>query len=142
MSNVMDIESARTKLEGLVKRGVLIELSEKKPRRSLNQNNYLHLILAYFACRSGNTLDWVKMNYYKLECNRQLFVRERWDETLQKSVAYVRSTADLTTEEMSLSIDRFKDWSVQVAEIALPDADDEAQIAAAQVEVERNKRFL
>ena len=142
LTNIMDVQAAKTKLAGLIKRGCLVELSEKKARRSLSQNNYLHLILSYFACRSGNTLEWVKMNYYKLECNRSLFVREKWDATLQRPVGYVRSSADLTTEEMSLSIDRFKDWSAQVAEIALPDAEDAAQIAAAQVEVERNKRWI
>ena len=141
LSNPLDVQNARTRLEMLVKRGCTIELSEKKAKRSLSQNRYLHLLLGYFASQTGNTLEWVKQQYYKKLCNPDLFIGEREDLFLGR-VKYVRSSADLRTDEMNLSIERFRNWSAEEAGIYLPEATSEAEIAALQVEVERYKTYL
>ena len=141
LSNPLDVQNARTRLEMLVKRGCTIELSEKKAKRSLSQNRYLHLLLGYFASQTGNTLEWVKQQYYKKLCNPDLFIGEREDLFLGR-VKYVRSSADLSTDEMNLSIERFRNWSSAEAGIYLPEATSEAEIAALQVEVERYKTYL
>ena len=142
LSSPLDQQSARTRLDLLIKRQVLIELSEKKPRRSISQNSYLHLLLGYFASQTGNTLEWVKEQYYKKWCNADIFVREKFDSLTNSPQRYLRSSAELTTEEMSLSIERFRNWSADTAGIYLPDAHSEAEIAALQVEVERYKTYL
>lgn len=142
LSNPLDAQNARTRLEMLIKRGANAELTEKKPKRSLSQNSYLHLLLGYFASQTGNTLDWVKQQYYKRTCNPDIFVAEKYDTTLKRSVKYVRSSADLTTDEMSLSIERFRNWASSEAGIYLPDAMSQAELAALQVEVERYKTYL
>lgn len=141
LSSPLDVQNARTRLEMLVKRGCTIELSEKKAKRSLSQNRYLHLLLSYFASQTGNTLEWVKQQYYKKLCNPDLFIGEREDLFLGR-VKYVRSSADLRTDEMNLSIERFRNWSAAEAGIYLPEATSEAEIAALQVEVERYKTYL
>ena len=141
LSSPLDVQNARTRLEMLVKRGCTIELSEKKAKRSLSQNRYLHLLLGYFASQTGNTLEWVKQQYYKKLCNPDLFIGEREDLFLGR-VKYVRSSADLRTDEMNLSIERFRNWSAEEAGIYLPEATSEAEIAALQVEVERYKTYL
>lgn len=141
LSSPLDVQNARTRLEMLVKRGCTIELSEKKAKRSLSQNRYLHLLLGYFASQTGNTLEWVKQQYYKKLCNPDLFIGEREDLFLGR-VKYVRSSADLRTDEMNLSIERFRNWSAAEAGIYLPEATSEAEIAALQVEVERYKTYL
>ena len=142
LSSPLDAQNARTRLEMLIKRGANAELTEKKPKRSLSQNSYLHLLLGYFASQTGNTLDWVKQQYYKRTCNPDIFVAEKYDTTLKRSVKYVRSSADLTTDEMSLSIERFRNWASSEAGIYLPDAMSQAELAALQVEVERYKTYL
>ena len=141
LSNPLDVQNAKTRLELLIKRGRIIELTEKKQKRSLNQNAYLHLLLGYFASQTGNTLEWVKQQYYKKLCNPDLFIGEREDLFLGR-VKYVRSSADLRTDEMNLSIERFRNWSAAEAGIYLPEATSEAEIAALQVEVERYKTYL
>ena len=50
--------------------------------------------------------------------------------------------ADLTQEEMTLSIDRFRYWSVSVAGIYLPSPEDGEMLTYAMQEVERNKEFI
>lgn len=141
LTNPLDVQNARTRLEHLVRRGCIAELTEKKQRRSLSQNSYLHLILGYFASQTGNTLEWVKQQYYKKLCNPDLFIGEREDPFLG-CVKYVRSSADLRSDEMNLSIERFRNWSATEAGIYLPEATSEAEIAALQVEVERYRTFL
>lgn len=141
LSNQLDVQNAKTRLELLIKRGCIVELTEKKQKRTLNQNAYLHLLLGYFASQTGNTLEWVKQQYYKKLCNPDLFIGEREDLFLGR-VKYVRSSADLRTDEMNLSIERFRNWSAAEAGIYLPEATSEAEIAALQVEVERYKTYL
>ena len=141
LSNQLDVQNAKTRLELLIKRGCIVELTEKKQKRSLNQNAYLHLLLGYFASQTGNTLEWVKQQYYKKLCNPDIFIGEREDLFLGR-VKYVRSSADLRTDEMNLSIERFRNWSAAEAGIYLPEATSEAEIAALQVEVERYKTYL
>ena len=141
LSSPLDVQNAKTRLELLIKRGCIVELTEKKQKRSLNQNAYLHLLLGYFASQTGNTLEWVTQQYYKKLCNPDLFIGEREDLFLGR-VKYVRSSADLRTDEMNLSIERFRNWSAAEAGIYLPEATSEAEIAALQVEVERYKTYL
>lgn len=142
LSNELDAQNARTRLDFLTKKGCVVELTEKKPKRSLSQNSYLHLLLGYFASQTGNTIEWVKQQYYKRVCNPDIFIAEKYDKTLKQNIKYVRSSADLTTDEMTLSIERFRNWSAAEAGIYLPEAVSQAEIAALQVEVERYKTYL
>ena len=137
----LDIQNARARLEMLINKQCVAELTEKKPKRSLRQNAYLHTLLGYFASQTGNTLEWVKQQYYKKLCNPDLFIGEKVDKFLGR-VKYVRSSADLNTEEMNLSIERFRNWSAMEAGIYLPEPTNEAEIAAMQIEVERYKTYL
>lgn len=141
LNNALDVENARTRLNILIKRSCIIELTEKKRRRSLSQNAYLHLILGYFASQTGNTEEWVKQKYYKMLCNPDLFIGEKDDQYLGH-IRYLKSSADLTTDEMSLSIDRFRNWSAAEAGIYLPDAMNEQALAELMVEVEKYKTYL
>mgnify|MGYP002622301730 CR=1 FL=1 len=141
LSSPLDVQNAKTRLELLIKRGCTIEMTEKKPKRTLNQNSYLHLCLGFFASQTGNSLEWVKQQYYKKLCNPDLFIDEREDRFLGR-IKYVRSSADLRTDEMNLSIERFRNWASMEAGIYIPEPTNAAEIAAMQVEVERYKTYL
>ena len=125
----------------LAEGGKVIELTEKKPRRSLPQNKYLHVILAYFGTQTGNTLEWVKQQYYKKLVNPDLFIREKEDKYLGK-IKVLRSSADLDTSEFSLSIERFRNWAAQEVGIYIPSADEAILIQQMEIEIERSKEFL
>lgn len=139
--NPLHAQQARTRLEKLIREGKMFELTEKKPQRSIRQNAYLHVLIAYFACQTGNTAEWVKREYYKKLVNPSLFISYRDDRFLGR-VKYLRSSADLTTDEMTLSIDRFRNWSASVAGIYLPSPEDDRLIQLMEMEVERNKQYL
>lgn len=141
LSSPLDAQNAKIRLEMLTQKRRVIELTEKKTKRSLSQNRYLYLLLGYFASQTGNTLEWVKQQYYKKLCNPDIFIGEREDKFLGR-VKYVRSSADLRTDEMNLTIERFRNWAASEAGIYLPDPTNEAELAALQVEVERYKTYL
>lgn len=140
-SNPLDKVNFLFRAKKLAESGKVIDLTEKKPRRSLPQNKYLHVILAYFGTQTGNTLEWVKQQYYKKLVNPDLFIREKEDKYLGR-IKVLRSSADLDTAEMSLSIERFRNWAAQEAGIYIPSADEAILIQQMEIEIERNKEFL
>lgn len=110
----------------------VVEIKEKRGR-TLNQNNYLHLILTWFAIEYGSSMAYVKHEYFKKEVNPEIF------EIKDKSgkVTDVRSTADLDTAETTKAIDRFRNWSGQ-AGIYLPTPDEKDFLREIEIEAGRN----
>ena len=127
------------KVDYLLERGAVVELTERT-FRSKNQNNYLHLLIGLVAMETGNTLADVKEWYFKRLCNEDLFISTRIDE-YAGVVDVVRSSADLTKEEMSLAIDRFKRWGSQNG-IYMPNPGDESLLREIAIEMGRNKAYL
>lgn len=140
LSDEQEARNFATRAEALKRRGCVVELTEKRGR-SNNQNSYLHLILAYLAIQFGYTLDYVKREYYKKHCNPDIFIRERDDQLLGR-IHCLRSSADLSKEEMSLSIDRFRNWAATEAGVNLPDPDNEEQKREAQRDVYKCRAYL
>ena len=140
-ANPLDKANFMLRAKKLAEKGVIVDLTEKKPRRSLPQNKYLHVILAQFGTQTGNTLEWVKQQYYKKLVNPDLFIREKEDKYLGK-IKVLRSSADLDTSEFSLSIERFRNWAAQEAGIYIPSADEAMLVQQMEIEIERNKEFL
>lgn len=141
LSSPLDKANFLLRAKKLAESGKIVELTEKKPRRSLPQNKYLHVILAYFGTQTGNTLEWVKQQYYKKLVNPDLFIREKEDKYLGR-IKVLRSSADLDTSEFSLSVERFRNWASQEAGIYLPSADEYIIIQQMEIEIERNKEYL
>ena len=141
LQNSLDVQNAKTRLEMLIKKGSIVEVTEKKIKRTLSQNNYLHLILSYFASQTGNRMEWVKQQYYKRTCNPDLFVGTKTDKILG-SVKYIKSSTELDTGEMTLSIERFRNWASAEAGIYIPEPHEDDEIELMRIEVERHKEWL
>ena len=140
LSNPLHNESFKAKAEALSKKGVVVELTEKKPQRSDKANKYLHVILAYFGLQVGETMEYVKKNYYKILCNKETFIREVDDKYLGK-MKVLRSSADLDSDEFSLTITRFRNWAAGEG-IYLPSPDEHRLVELMKIEVSRNKLYL
>jgi len=140
LSRETDRSRLRTRVGRLEAAGAVVEVSERR-RRTPSQNNYLHLLLGWYALETGNSLGYVKEQYFKRLCNRELFVREREDRWLGR-VETVRSTRELTREELSLAIGRFRDWSSRECGIYLPEAREDGFLREVELEISRNARWL
>lgn len=140
-SNPLEKANFLLRAEKLAEGGKVAELTEKMPKRTIPANRYLHVILAYFGAQTGNTLEWVKQQYYKKLVNPDIFIREQTDKYLGK-VRILRSSADLDTREFSISIDRFRNWAAHEACIYIPSAEESILIQQMEIEIEKNKEFL
>lgn len=140
LRNPLDRERFKRRCNALFKKQGIVELSEKT-QRSSQQNRYLHLLIGYLAIETSNTMDYVKEVFYKRNANRELYVREHEDEILGK-VQYLRSSADLTKEEMTLSIERLRNWSSEVAGVYLPEANEHDFLASIEYEMSRYQQWI
>lgn len=141
LSNPYDKSKAAEYFRTLMDKEGTIELKACMPRRSKEQNAYLHLLLGYFASQYGCTLEEAKVDFYKRTCNRELFETKVMNKK-GKEVTVLRSSATLDSRDMTTSIERFRNWSASVAEIYLPSPNEEQFLAHCRQEMERNKEFV
>lgn len=139
--NPLQAAQLLTRAQQLASAQKIVELTEKKKRRSINQNSYLHLILGYFASQYGCDLEYAKKNYFKILCNKDIFYKKIHDEFLGE-ITVLRSSSELDTGEMTTAINRFRNWSSMTAGIYLPEANEHEQLMYAEQEVQRNKDYI
>jgi hypothetical protein len=138
LKNSIEEKAARVKLDFLISKGETVEITRKSPKRTLQMNKYLYVLLGIVALDYCDTVEYVKLELYKKRYNKDIFetVKENKD---GKRVAY-RSSADLTTAEMALSIERLRDGYAKDAGVYLPDANED--LTAYENEIEKHKRWL
>lgn len=141
-SNPLDKANFLDRAKLLAERGDVIELRTKK-QRSLKQSAYLHCLFDYFGCQYGEDGNYVKEEYFKKLVNPDIFVlSEGIDRFTGKHRVQLKSTADLTTEEMSICIDRFRNWSSKEAGIYLPTSQEGALLRLCEIEISKAQRYL
>ena len=95
------------------------------------------------ALEYGYTLDEVKTHFYKIVVNPDLFVRERVDKFSGEIYKYVRSSAELTSDEMSKSIEAFREFWLEEGGYRFPSSDEYIALLHIQHDVENeSKEFL
>ena len=123
-SNEFDIRRAKERLGYLIDKKKTFEITEKKSKRTYSQNNYIHLLFAWFALEYGETPEYVKQEIFKKLVNPQIFLTEYVNYKTGEVREAWRSTADLNTKEMTTAIDNFRDYASKEAGIYLPTPDD------------------
>ena len=103
LNNPYEVDKYKEYVNKLFKERAVVEVKKRLPNRSLSQNAYLHLILSWFACETGYSLEEVKLDYFKKTCNRDLFERKKVNKKGYE-ITYMRSSSDLTTGEMTTAI--------------------------------------
>lgn len=141
LRNPYDVEKFKERVAEMEQRGDCVELTRKSPQRSLSQNNYLHLIIGYWAQEFGYSLEQAKLQFFKLKCNRDIFVVEKINKHGEK-IKYIRSSRTLDTQDMSLAITRFRNWSSAECNFYLPEANEKGMLLYAQQQVEKAVDYL
>ena len=140
LSKPLDREKFKLRVNHLFAQGKQVELIEKT-KRSLSQNSYLHVILGILAIDQGETIEYVKENYYKRLVNSDLFILHKEDRILGR-VEILRSSKDLTKEEMSSSIEKLRNWASKELGCYLPSADEESLLKEAEMEIQRYRSYI
>lgn len=133
-------EKFLVKVANLLEKQATIELIEKN-YKTVQQNRYLHLIITWFAIENGYEIEFVKQEYYKKLSNPEIFVVKRWDKFTQKDIDYIRSITDVTKEEMTLSIERFRIWAAQNGTY-LPESNEREFLKHIELEAQKHKEYL
>lgn len=142
LKNPLEIDKFKDRVTELRNKGAVVELTEKRAR-SLQANKYLHLMLSKFALEYGYTLDEVKTHFYKVTVNPDIYVRERVDKFSGEIYKYVRSSAELTSDEMSKSIEAFREFWLEEGGYRFPSSDEYIALLHIQHDVENeSNEFL
>lgn len=139
LATELDQERFVSRANALLQKGVIVELTEKT-FRSPNQNRYLHLLIGVVAMDAGVSLDCAKREYFKKLVNKDSFVVKKSDK-FAGEIEDLRSSSDLTIEEMSMAIDRFKRWGAENG-LYMPNPDDTSLLKQIEIEMGRLRMFL
>lgn len=144
-SNELQKKQAIEKLKYFIANEKTFELKAKHQKRSISQNSYLHLILTWFGIETGYTMEEVKQEIFKKHVNSSLFYDGEYEGKIQGfKIERWRSTANLDTEEMTLAINRFRNFSSQELGIYLPEPKELALLQDLENEISKhsNKEFI
>lgn len=141
LANEYDLEDFKAKCDELVKAGAYVEIKRRHLARSLSQNAYLHVLIGMFALEFGYTADEVKIDIFKRRCNADIFEVDK-ENRRGKKVRCLRSSASLSTAEMTTAIERFRNYSASVANYYLPEPNEHRALMFAQQQIEKHKRWL
>lgn len=141
-SKSIDQQRAKERLNYLIEKEKIFELTEKKKTRSISQNSYLHLILSYWAIDYGETLEYVKLEHFKKLVNPDIFKTERVNRKTGEIREAWKSSAELNTKEMTTAIDRFLIYASKEAGVYLPQPSDLNYIDEIKIIIEDHKQYL
>lgn len=141
LQNEYDRSKFKAKVNQLYTEKALVELKRKTTNRSLAQNSYLHVLLCYFASEFGYTKEEVKHDIFKKKCNPELFLHKRKNKR-GFEVTYVRSSTELDKAEMTLAIERFRNYSSAVCGLYLPEPNEHRALVYAQQQIEQYKNYV
>lgn len=113
-----------------------VDFTEKRGKRTPNQNNYLHLILSFYGLEIGYTLEEIKV-ILKRDICPEIFKYKKGKHT------FYRSTASLDTMEMAKVIHQLKHHAI-IHGCPLPDAENQDHIdyCKNQLEIYQNYKMI
>lgn len=121
-------------LSELSGRHVLVDIKKVSPVRSLSQNAYLHVTLQIFGLEKGYEAQEAKV-IYKREANPEIYVYEK------NGAKFMKSSADLTTKEMSDSIDKWRKFAAEQG-VDIPAPGDEEALTYYGNLIEKEGKYL
>ena len=117
----------------MLSKNKVIELKERKTKRTIKQNSYLHVIISLFSINIGYTLEEAK-THLKRHCNFMIYKKG--------GESFLKSTAVLDTKELTDFIEWIRNYSSENG-FYLPSPEEyiENQVYINQ-EIERHKEYL
>lgn len=141
LRNEIDRQEFKQYCNDLYKAEEFVEVKKIRPKRSLRQNAYLHVVLGYYASEFGYTLEEVKQDTFKKLVNPTLFKGVRTNKR-GEDVTYIKSTRELDTKEMTTAIERFRNYSLMIAGLYIPSPDEEDALIEAEKQVALYEQYL
>lgn len=139
-SNPLDKANFLLRAKKLAENGKVVELKERKPRRSLPQNNFLWLCLSYWGTQTGYTKEEAEAIYKSI--NSELYCTRKVIAGVV--VEYIRHTYELDTAEMTASIEKFRNWAAMndAIPVYIPSPEDYLAVQMMDMEISKNAKYL
>ena len=133
LKNPLEQRKAMQQLDYLTSNGAVVELTEKRKKRSIPQNSYLHVVITLFAIEVGYTLDEAK-TVLKRECSFMVYDKE--------GMKFLKRTRDLNTKELTDFIEWIREYAGKIG-IYIPTSEDYLinQIEIDK-EISKNKKYI
>ena len=133
LGNNEDKNKAAFKFHQLVEGGKVIELTEKRKKRSISQNSYLHVAITIFAIELGYTVEEAK-TVLKRDCSFMVYDKE--------GMLFLKRTRDLNTKELTDFIEFIITYAAKMF-ITIPSSD---EYINNQIDIDRhisqNKEYI
>ena len=133
-SNDFDKQRAKESFKFLCDNNKTIEMNDKRKARTYKQNRYLHLIIGLFSLELGYTLSEGKLIYKKL--SPTIYIYEKIGQR------FLRSSAELKTDEMTISIEKFRNYSSSELGVYLPSPDEVNFLNQIESQIKNNQHYL
>ncbi len=138
----VDRIKAKEHLIWLINNKKRFEIRQIRKKRTDSQRKYLHVILSYYALEVGETLEYIKQEVFKKEINPDIFKTTRVNPKTGVVRIDWRSSEALDTKEMTICIDRFRNWSSKNFGIYIPEANEKQFLDHIENEIEKQKQWL
>jgi hypothetical protein len=116
LSNPLEQQKAQTRLKYLISKGKNIELTEIKPKRTIKQNSYFHVIMTIFSNETGYTIEESKTLFARLFGKFMIYEKNGFK--------FKQSTSLLNTTELTEYIDFIRHYSSEEAGVYLPTSEE------------------
>ena len=132
-SQELEVNKLLSRLDALLSKKCIIELTEKKNNRTVSQNSYLHVCITLFAIESGDNLEDAKQ-LLKRACH--------FMHTFDGDKIKTKQTSKLDTKQMTNFIEWIRTFSAMQGNY-IPTADEYIQNKfAIDSEIEKFKEYL
>lgn len=142
VSNILNKKKAIDRFKYFLDKKKTFELTEKRPLRTLSQNNYLHLILSWYALEYGDTVKHTKEELFKKQLSPDIFKTEFVNKKTGEIRDDWKSSANIDTKQMTIAIDRFRNYASKEAGIYLPSPDDLIELQDIKNQIENYAEYL
>lgn len=106
-------------LHKLIKDGSKASLTKIHPKRSTDQNSYLHVLFRLWGNNFGYTIDEAKQTIKGALHYTYLQKRLYGEFALSDEMFYCK-TSKMDSKELTIFIEKFRDWSAITCEFYLP----------------------
>ena len=138
----IDINRAIEKIKYFIQKGIPFELKRMQEKKSFSQNNYFHLILGWFAFEYGEPAAYVKQEMIKKIICPEIFKTEFINKITGEVRIDWRSFANISKDETTYVINKFRDYSSKQAGIYLPIPEEKDFLKEIEVQLKNNQQYL
>lgn len=141
-SKPIDVQRAIEKIKHFIAKGQVFELKRMQTSKTPSQNSYFHLIVGWFAWEYGEDFEYVKQEMIKKLICPEVFKYERINDKTGECREAYKSFANISKDQTTYVIDKFRDYASKQAGIYLPEPSDLAALQEIEVQLKNNERYL